>query len=44
VLQLQAAFVVPIVGMLAVEALFVVALAQWDGRALREALPVNARW
>jgi hypothetical protein len=44
VLQLQAAFLAPVVGMLAVEAIFVTAVAQWDGRALREGVPVSARW
>ena len=42
VLQLQAVFLVPVVGMLAVEGLGLFALAQWDGRASSGALPVSA--
>jgi len=42
VLQLQAVFLVPVVGMLAVEGLGLFALAQWDGRAASGALPVSA--
>ena len=42
VLQLQAVFLVPVVGMLAVEGFGLFALAQWDGRAASGALPVSA--
>lgn len=42
VLQLQAAFLAPIVGMLAVEAIFLFALAQWNGGAAAQAWPAGA--
>jgi len=42
VLRLQAAFLLPVVGLMAVEAIFIRAVAQWDGHAAPDALPVSA--
>ena len=44
VLQLQAAFLAPVISMLGLEAIFLFALARWDGRTPSAASPVSTAW
>lgn len=44
VLRLAASFLAPVIGMLGVEAIFLLVLAQWDGRSPSGALPATAIW